>query len=94
VTLRASVSNTGPVPATTVRICFTAKTRSLVRGRSKVCRTVASIEAGKSVSLSQKFRTKKGKKGKRVRFEVSAEYVPTPGAAAKKTYVGHVTLMR
>jgi hypothetical protein len=94
VTLRTRVRNTGNAAATDVRVCFTAKTRSLVIGKSKVCRTVASIAAGKGVSLSQKFKTKKGKKGKRVRFEVSAEYVPSAGAAKKKTYVGHVTLMR
>jgi uncharacterized repeat protein (TIGR01451 family) len=93
VTLRASIRNAGPVPATAVRVCFTAKTRSLVQGKPRVCRTVASIEAGKSVNLSQKFRTKKGRKGKRVRFEVSAEY-SKEGSGKVITRTGHVTLMK
>ena len=93
VTLRASVRNAGDAAATNVRVCFTAKTKSLVNGKSKVCRTVPSIAAGKTATVSQKFRTKKGKKGKKVRFDVSAQYTK-PGAGKVITRTGHVTLMK
>jgi hypothetical protein len=93
VTLRATFRNTGDAAATNVRVCFTAKTKSLVRGKTQVCRTVKTIGAGKSVTLSQRFQTKSGKKGKRVRFEVSAEY-SKEGSGKVITRTGHVTLMK
>jgi hypothetical protein len=93
VRLRAAIANLGNVAATDVRVCFTAKTRSLVSGKPQVCRTVAAIEPGQSVSSSQRFRTKPGKKGKKVRFEVSAEYLTADGTK-KKEFTGHITLLK
>ena len=93
VTLTARVSNIGNAPATNVRVCFRAVSRTLIRGRSNVCRTITSIDGGKTGSTRQRFATKSGEKGKRVRFQVTATYKAADGST-KRLSRGHVTVLK
>lgn len=96
ITLSSVVTNTGANDATAVSVCL-AKPKKLIKGKGTVCKTVPTIAAGASVTVSFKVKAKKvakraARKAARARFKITTTW--TSEGAAKKNYVGHVTLIK
>ncbi|MEX1218811.1 MAG: choice-of-anchor D domain-containing protein [Solirubrobacterales bacterium] len=83
--------NSGQSAAQQVKVCLKSPT-ALIKGAAKRCQTVGTIAAGASKSVSFKLATKSGNKGKKARFQLSAEYRSGGGKIVTRT--GHVTLMK
>ncbi len=93
VKMTVTVRNSGDAPASNVKVCAVAKQKKLVKGKSKVCRTIGVITGGGGAGKARmSFKTKSGKKGKKLKFQVTATYV-TEGKRTR-TRTGHVTLMK
>jgi hypothetical protein len=92
--LTTAIRNLGDAPATNVRVCVNALTRSLIRGRTRVCGTIGQIN-GNSTGRGTwgPIVTRPGKKGKRVRFQVVVAYRAADNTV-KRTFGGHVTVLK
>jgi uncharacterized membrane protein len=93
VTITASVANTGNAAASNVKVCISMKKAArLVSGKAKRCRTVVSIEAGKSGVAKFRITTKAiTGASARLNYSVSAS---ADGIAKPRARTGHVTLMK
>jgi hypothetical protein len=91
------VRNVGTAAARNVRVCFRAP-RSLVEGRSTACKTVPSIGyqgsggAGGAGKARMSFKTKPGKKNRKLRVTVTVRY--SAGGQIKVARRGHVTVLK
>ena len=92
--LKASVKNNGDATASNVKVCVQTPKR-LIAGKAKRCRTVKTIAAGKTATVT--FRLKAKKAGKKARKRTRAKFTVTaPTGDGSKTgkHRGHVTVLK
>jgi hypothetical protein len=90
-TYRVTLKNSGDTDASNVKACLSTP-KKFVKGKAKRCKTVASIAAGKSVTVKFAVKAKKFKlrKARKLKLRATASYTDGAGAA-KMTAAGLYT---
>ena len=82
--LKASVKNQGSAASGKVKVCVRTP-KKLIAGKAKRCRTISSVGAGKTKTVTFKLRAKKAAKGaKAVRAKIKVSAPTGKGATSGK----------